>query len=132
PGGRDRGGPGSPRAGHAPRTVPGLTTRAWTTSPPTLPSRFPETEITPPSSLGRAAVAGTPSTTPTIMTWLPATVRIAAKARHPPACELDPVLTPVIPSCPRPALTLYARPATGSVTCGRATIWRNAWICIAA
>src|SRR5207244_12101222 len=81
-----------------PRTAPGRTTRACSRSPPTLPDRFSAAEITPPSSLGRAAVARTPSTTPAIVTGLPATVRIAAKARHPPACELDPVLTPVIPS----------------------------------
>ena len=36
----------------------------------------------------------------------PATVRVAAKARHPPACELEPVLTPTMPSWPRAALTL--------------------------
>ena len=28
-------------------------------------------------------------------------------------------------------MTLYATPATGSVTCGMATIWRNAGICSA-
>lgn len=63
------------------------------------------------------------------MTGLFATVRIAAKARHPPASEVDAVLTPVIPSCPRATLTLYATPATGNVTFGMATIWRNAGIC---
>ena len=96
-----------------------------------LASRFSEAAITPPSSLGRAAVARTPSTTPTIVTGLPATVRMAAKAKQPPACELDPVLTPTIPSCPMLALTLYATSATGSVTCGMATIWRKAGICSA-
>ena len=71
-----------------------------------LPRRFSEAEITPPSSLGWAGVACTPSTTPTMVIGLPATVRVAAKARHPPACELEPVLTPVMPSWPRAALTL--------------------------
>ena len=33
-----------------------------------------------------------------------------------------------IPSWPRLALTLYATPATGSVICGMAKIWRKAWI----
>jgi hypothetical protein len=112
-------------------TAPGLTAWTCSRSPPTLPRRFSAAEITPPSSLGRAGVARTPSTAPTIMTWRPATVRMAAKARHPPACELDPVLTPVIPSCPRAELTLYARPATGSVTWRVATIWRKAGICSA-
>ena len=87
--------------------------------------------MTPPSSLGWVEVARTPSTTPTIVTGLPAAVRMAAKARQPPACELDPVLTPTIPSCPRAELTLYTTPATGNVTCGMATIWRKAGICSA-
>ena len=89
-----------------PMTAPGLTTWARSRSPPTLARRVSEAEITPSSSLGWAGVACTPSTTPTIVTWLPATFRIAAKARHPPASELEPVLTPTIPSWPRPALTL--------------------------
>src|SRR5207237_10196417 len=99
-----------------PRTAPGLMTWACSRPRPMLASRFSEAAITPPSSLGRAAVARTPSTTPTIVTGLPATVRMAAKAKQPPACELDPVLTPTIPSCPMLALTLYATSATGSVT----------------
>ena len=33
-----------------------------------------------------------------------------------------------IPSWPRLALTLYATPATGSVICGMAKIWRKVWI----
>lgn len=88
------------------RTAPGSMTWTCSRSPPMLARRFSEAEITPPSSLGWAGVACTPSTAPTIVTWPPSTVRIAAKARHPPACELEPVLTPVIPSCPRAALTL--------------------------
>src|SRR5215472_15036222 len=89
-----------------PSTAPGSMTSACSRSPPMLARRSSAADITPPSSLGWAEVAGTPSTTPTISTWLPATVRTAAKARHPPACELEPVLTPVIPSWPRAALTL--------------------------
>ena len=71
-----------------------------------LARRFSAAEITPPSSLGWAGVACTPSTTPAIVIWPPPAVRVAAKARHPPACELEPVLTPVMPSWPRAALTL--------------------------
>ena len=114
-----------------PRTAPGRTTSTCSRSPPTLVSRFSEAEITPPSSLGCAEVACTPSTTPTIVIRRPATVRRAAKARQPPAGEPEPVLTPTIPSCPRLELTLYATPATGSVTCGMATIWRKTGICSA-
>jgi hypothetical protein len=72
-----------------PRTAPGLMTSACSRSPPMLARRFSAAVITPPSSLGWTGVAGTPSTTPTIVGWPPATVLMAAKARHPPAAELS-------------------------------------------
>jgi len=60
--------------------------------------------------------------------------RRAEGAERPARWTVGPARLPLprphreIPSWPRLALTLYATPATGSVICGMAKIWRKAWI----
>ena len=68
---------------------------------------------------------GWPNTTPVIVVRLPSIVRMARKAKQPPAASSEPVLTPTNPSCPSNVLVLCTVPATGSVALGVATMLAN-------
>jgi hypothetical protein len=68
---------------------------------------------------------GWPNTTPVIVVRLPSILRMARKAKQPPAAASEPVLTPTNPSRPSNVLVLCTVPATGSVVLGVATMLAN-------
>jgi hypothetical protein len=60
-----------------------------------------------------------------IVVRLPSIQRMTRKAKHPPAAESEPVLTPTNPLRPSKVLVFCTMPATGSHALGVATTLAN-------
>jgi hypothetical protein len=91
--------------------------------------RSPAMASTKASAAARPAMIrswpGWPSTTPVIVVGFPSILRMARKAKQPPAASSEPVLTPTNPSCPSNVSVLCTMPATGSAALGVATMLAN-------